>query len=322
MIYNFIMCAGKQTRFESELPKALMPYKDSTILQSNIDFSLQYCDKVVVVASLENYSYFEKFKSDNVDVIKIQSGFGCGDAVLRALSLYYTTSKDTCFIMWGDSIQNDKKVFIQSLLKYRDNIIIPVVYEKEPYVQIRHSHFNACKVYFTKYGEHTHGGWHDLSIFFGSCNILRSNLFQLRNKLWKKDHYEHKHNNEMLFLDMINEVPGNYKIVIIEDHKDLSFNTLEQYNNLVENLQNSNMKSGDVLYYVDRGVKFYFDVKLLEIQHLDEYNTDLYRCEILYNNYKFNTEAFKPNPDLKGKIDTFTKLVLVRTKEEAEKAIL
>lgn len=83
------------------------------------------------------------------------------------------------------------------------------------------------------------------------------------------------------------------------------------------------MKAGDVLYYVDKGAKFYFDVKLLGIEYLKEYNAELYKCEILYNDYKFNnTEIYKPNFKLKGKIDTFPKLVLVNSKEEAEKAIL
>lgn len=234
MIYSFIICAGKQSRFKSELPKALMPFKNSTIIDINIKNSLLFSDKVVIVVSIENYHYFEKYKNNDIDVIKIESGFGCGDAVFKALNNYYTSKEDTCFIIWGDSIQNDKRVYINSLLKYQNNIIIPVTYEKQPYVQIRHSHLNACKVYFTKYGEKTYSGWHDLSIFFGNCNILRNNLKKLKNKIYINGKYIHKHNNEMLFLDIINEIPDNYKLVIIKDYKDLSFNTLEQYNNLIK----------------------------------------------------------------------------------------
>ena len=123
MIYSFIMCAGKQRRFSSDLPKSLMPFNDSTILETNIKNSLQFCDKVVVVASYENYQYFEKYKSDNVDVIQIESGFGCGDAVYKALYYYLTSDEDTCFIMWGDSIQIDKQVFLKCLLKYHNDVI-------------------------------------------------------------------------------------------------------------------------------------------------------------------------------------------------------
>ena len=81
------------------------------------------------------------------------------------------------------------------------------------------------------------------------------------------------------------------------------------------------MKHGDVLYYTDKGAKFYFDVKLLEIIKVLEYKTNLYKCEILYNSYKFNDAAFKPNKELKGKIDIFSGLNLKQTQEEAEEAI-
>lgn len=229
MIYSFIMCAGKQSRFQSETPKALMKIGDKTILENNIEQSLKYCDKVVVVASIENYKYFESYKNDKIDVIQIISGFGCGDAVYKALNFYYTTKKDACFIIWGDSIQHDKRVFLYSILNYNNNIIIPVEYQNKPYVQIKHTHLNAYKVLFSKYGDYTYSGWHDLSIFFGNCNILRKKLDLLKRKIYNNGKYFHKHNNELLFLDIINEVPGNYKIIPISDYKDYSFNTLEQY---------------------------------------------------------------------------------------------
>lgn len=81
------------------------------------------------------------------------------------------------------------------------------------------------------------------------------------------------------------------------------------------------MKPGDILYYVDKGAKFYFDVKLLDIIKSLKYNINLYKCEILYNNYKFNDHVFRENKNLKGKIDIFSKLNLVQTLEEAKEAI-
>lgn len=235
MIYSFIMCAGKQSRFKSELPKALMPFKNyGTILEANIKTSLQFCDKVIIVSSLDNYKYFEKYKNDNVDVIKIESGFGCGDAVYKALYNTYCISKeDTCFIMWGDSIQIDKQVFLKCLLKYHNDVIIPVKWEKNPYVQIKHLKEKAIGVLFSKYKEKINSGMHDLSIFFGNYKKIRSYLAKFRKKILINGKYVHKHNNEMLFLDIINEVKGTYKIVEINNHKDLSFNTLEQYNDLI-----------------------------------------------------------------------------------------
>lgn len=81
------------------------------------------------------------------------------------------------------------------------------------------------------------------------------------------------------------------------------------------------MNKGDIVYFVDKEAKYYFDMEFIEKIHLAEYNTDLYRCKILMNKYKFNNDAYKPNFDLKDKIDNYSKLSLVNTLEEAEKLI-
>ena len=62
------------------------------------------------------------------------------------------------------------------------------------------------------------------------------------------------------------------------------------------------MKAGDIVYFIDKGSKYYFDMKFIKIIHLDEYNVVIYiRCEILMNQYKFNNNAYTPNFDLRGK---------------------
>lgn len=81
------------------------------------------------------------------------------------------------------------------------------------------------------------------------------------------------------------------------------------------------MKNGDIVYFVDRKAKFYFDMKLIEKIHKKEYNTNVYKCEILMNKYKFNDKTFKENFDLRGKIDCYSILSLVDNIQEAEEAI-
>ena len=81
------------------------------------------------------------------------------------------------------------------------------------------------------------------------------------------------------------------------------------------------MKSGDVVYYVDKDCKFYFDMKFIEIVHIKEFNVDLYKCEILYNKYKFNDESFTPQLELKGKVDIFSKYNIALSLQEAEAII-
>lgn len=81
------------------------------------------------------------------------------------------------------------------------------------------------------------------------------------------------------------------------------------------------MKSGDIVYFVDKGAKYYFDMKFINKVHKDEYNVDLYRCEILMNKYKFNNPAFKENFNLRGNVDNYSILSIVNTLQEAEDAI-
>jgi len=81
------------------------------------------------------------------------------------------------------------------------------------------------------------------------------------------------------------------------------------------------MNINNVLYYVDSAAKFYFDVKVIRIIKDLKCKQPLYECEILYNNYKFNDNNFKPNFSLKGKKDIFSILSLVNTIDEAERMI-
>jgi len=77
----------------------------------------------------------------------------------------------------------------------------------------------------------------------------------------------------------------------------------------------------NIVYYVDKQAKFYYDMRFIEKIHIDEYNTDVYKCEILMNKYKFNDSAYSPNFELKGKIDIYSIKNFVNTLQEAEEII-
>ena len=56
MIYGLIIAAGKQSRFESDIPKALVPYKGRRLLDINVDIMKSVCDVVYVVQTrVKNY---------------------------------------------------------------------------------------------------------------------------------------------------------------------------------------------------------------------------------------------------------------------------
>lgn len=77
----------------------------------------------------------------------------------------------------------------------------------------------------------------------------------------------------------------------------------------------------NIVYYVDKEAKFYYDMRFIEKIHIKEYNTDVYKCEILMNKYKFNDPTYSPNFELKGKIDIYSINNFVNTLQEAEEIV-
>lgn len=134
MTYGLIVCAGKQTRFKSQTPKALIKLKDECLLDINIKVMSKLCDEIYVVVSHENKDYFNNYKT-----IEIESGFGCGDAVMKALQSLDIKNDDYACIAWGDTLLTD--TIIDSLIEpislgYNSFpcIFIPCTYEEHPYV--------------------------------------------------------------------------------------------------------------------------------------------------------------------------------------------
>lgn len=231
MIYGLIISAGKQSRFESEIPKALMPYGNTKLLDVNIANMKSVCDEVYVVTSYENTIWFDGYPQ-----LTIESGNGCGDAVMKALSLLELNSNDTVFIQWGDCLHT-KTIYKYLHDSYVDTWLIPCVKEEKPYVQIEPISFNQVVVKFSKYNEPVTAGYHDLSLFYGNALEMLHHL-----KLFATSHlstnaetlYQHRHGNELQFLDVFNETFLRAEIIELVDYEDNSFNTLAQFQELVQ----------------------------------------------------------------------------------------
>lgn len=220
MIYSIILCAGNQKRFNSTTPKALVPFKGKTLLDYNIENFNQIVDTNIVVCSNNNKDYFS-----NYEKIVIDSGFGCGDAVMKALNYINPSKSDICFVQWGDSIQ-DKQLYLYMLKSLKDGVVIPCNYEEKPYVQIV-PHNQTIKALFSKYGDITKKGLHDQSVFLAPANYLQQELNEFSNYIKDGEKYKHKHNNEMLFLDLFNERQTRAN-VLLNNFKTFSFNTLNE----------------------------------------------------------------------------------------------
>lgn len=223
MIFGFIFSAGKETRFVSDKPKALSIIGGECLLDKNIEVLKNFCDRVFVVVSKSNQHYFSKYET-----IVINSGLGCGDAVMKALQSIEFEEKDKCFISWGDCVMQ-KEVVEKTLVGYDKSfdIIVPCSFEEYPYVSLSYSH-GYINVKFKKYGEVCKCGYHDFGLFYGVCSNILVYLESFSKKIKKEDGYKHKHGNEMQFLDVFNETEIYGKLLKIENVKPLSFNNTKE----------------------------------------------------------------------------------------------
>ena len=235
MIFGLIVAAGNQSRFLSDKPKALADYKGECLLDHNIKELSEVCEKVYVVCSTTNEHYFD----DKYNKIIIESGYGSGDAILSALDQIRPNFRDKCIIQWGDCITHDN--IISKTFNVKDlgfyGIVIPCVYEDHPYVQFIQKSDLSVKVLFSKFDEPVSTGYHDLSIFY--CNAFQVYHYLNTYKMWilnpefdGKKYVYPEHGDEMEFLDILNQTDIVAKLEIVKDYKDLSFNTIEELEEL------------------------------------------------------------------------------------------
>ena len=236
--YGLIIAAGKQKRFKEDLPKALVNINGNCLLDINYNNLLKYCENVFVVCSQENQSYF-----DNIyNKIIIESGFGSGDAILKAFhklqQLDRFNKEDKCFIIWGDSLVNENLYRELIKCKLDNTCIIPCIYENNPYVELIQCKDNI-KVLFSKYGDKISSGYHDMSVFYCSVKYLYSKLNKFYTLVYNEENkcYNHIHGNEFEFLDIFNDVDCNGKILEISKQlKTFSFNTIDELTKYKESI--------------------------------------------------------------------------------------
>lgn len=250
---GIILAAGKQTRFCTEIPKALHPYKDSNIIKTNIDIMSKYTTDINVITSKTNYDYFiqpqYKIPAD-VKILSIASGYGCGDAVLKSLEKIFNR-ENRAFLIWGDSIQTNSDLYEICYDNFNDcDMLIPVVKEDSPYVKIiTDDNDIVIDVQYSKYSGKLSAGFHDLSFFMFNLINTKNILNDMKNLLWNKYYEKYNNtncflpyrNNELIFLDIIlytNLFKNRYKIkaVDVTDYniKSRSFNSVEEYNEIIK----------------------------------------------------------------------------------------
>lgn len=246
---GLILAAGKQNRFEDNNFKSLMPYnKLSTILDINIMTMKKYVKKIFIVVNINNdNSYFENIASkyDNVKLMEIYSGQGCGHAVLQALRKL-KKNIDNIFLIWGDSINDDPKLYDICKKHANYHFVFPVKYELDPYVKFEVDKNNiAYKVKYSKYNEvlKSESGYHDFSLFHFNYSLIKGYLIDMHEKYYNnlKNTYKTK-NNELIFLDLINEygIDLNAQTIPMDNYNkssNNSYNSIEEYKKILNNVK-------------------------------------------------------------------------------------
>lgn len=231
MIYGLIIAAGKQSRFNSRIPKCLSKIDNKCILDSSIDNLSQYCDAVYITCSIDCLSFF----SDYDNIISIESGKGSGDAILKSIAYIIDNNNvsddDFIIIQWGDALVN-KQVYSILLNNKYNTCTIPCTVEKNPYVQILKDD-RSVKVKFSKYGDSIEEGYHDMCVFMCNIKYLYDYLKQFNNKYYFNGLYNHKHGNEFEFLDVFNDTNCLANIIEVSDNLvTKSFNTIDELKQL------------------------------------------------------------------------------------------
>lgn len=229
MNYGLIICAGKQSRFKSDIPKALVNLNGEILLKRNIKAMKPYCDKIIVVCSIEKQSFFTKDILLDAELKPIASGKGSGDAVWQILKNMEFKSEDRCYIMWGDSLQK-QETYSRLNREYNGVSLIPCKKEEKPYVQIKKTGEFCLEVLFSKFNEQITEGYHDLSLFLCNALELKNKLNEFHDKIVNdRGEYSHKHGNEMEFLDVFNDTNIMADIVEFDEFDEFAFNTVEQF---------------------------------------------------------------------------------------------
>lgn len=223
MNFGFILSAGKETRFADDMPKALSLFKGKPLLDHNLEVMWGHCNVVKVVITEQKKPFFLEYAT-----LIIESGRGCGDAVMSALQVFDFCEDDMCFIGWGDCIFNEivARRCVDTYKKDYD-IVIPCHFEEEPYVRLAEEQ-GRVRVDFGKYGEISGPGLHDFGFFYGRCLPIFNHLKEFRDIILDGEVYKHKHGDEMEFLDVFNETGIKGQLLEIDDIEPLSFNTTEE----------------------------------------------------------------------------------------------
>lgn len=231
----FIIAAGNSVRMGG-IPKALCEINNVPNLINTIKINYNLFDTIYVISNNENlYKYVDSISNFIVDDLKkivifpIDSGKGCGDAILKTLliqkqSILYNKN----VICWGDTFFESSDIFNELLQSINnDTLVVPVKEEDNPYVWFSYDKDSLKSAFFSKKNQLTNRGYHDKSLFgFKSDNLLKY-MLNFSKAIKREESYI---TNDYIFLDIVGYLYNeNIKVkYYLTEYESYSYNTEEE----------------------------------------------------------------------------------------------
>ena len=205
--YDFcIIVGGINKRMNIDYPKCLIKIEDEIVLMKMINKIMPYCNKIYICGNnyyKKQFLEFEKTleKYDNIKFLYFNSidnkqdyPRGNGETIYQLLKNYTLTDK--IFILWGDVLLSNEKIFEELYnLQYNSDFLIPVIYEENPYAYLIINEKNNVERIEYKKNKPISYGYHDQCIFLCDTKKIINNIDFL---ISKQNNYD-----EINFLDII-----------------------------------------------------------------------------------------------------------------------
>jgi 2-phospho-L-lactate transferase/gluconeogenesis factor (CofD/UPF0052 family) len=204
--YDFcIIVGGINKRMNIDYPKCLIKVDNEIVLIKIINNIMPYANNIFICGNnyyknsflefeklMQNYNNIHFLYFNSIDNSQTYPK-GNGETIFQLLNnISYLTDK--LFVMWGDIIISDNRIFEEMYNnQYNNNFLIPTKYEKNPYAYLIIDNKNNVKSIEYKKNINIDYGYHDQCIFLCDKNEIKEKIEILINK-----NYE-----EFNFLDIV-----------------------------------------------------------------------------------------------------------------------
>jgi len=225
--YDFCLSVGGiNSRMKIDGPKSLIEHKGQIILEVIIKKIHKYANNIYVCANVRYETYFKEFEKKieykNVKFLYMNSldesqdyPKGNGETIYQLLKKEKITNK--LFVLWGDIIINNQLIFEEIYnLNYECDLLIPTIYEKDPYAYLNINDQNKVINFGYKKCNPIDYGYHDQCIFLFDTKILLDKLEIIK----QNEYYELNLLDVVEYFDNIKYYETDYRVE--------SFNTFEE----------------------------------------------------------------------------------------------